>query len=859
MSNSKADDLELQTTQLEEDEEDTALSAPKFKYRRLLNDLTDLFREDAASCIAVHDRFIVLGTQWVAVNHISVDNAGEYLASCANDGKVVICGLFGSEHSRVVTMDRPIRSVAIHPEFSRGSLCQQFVTGDRVLVLHERNLFSKYKQQLLFIGKERDGHIHNISWRGCLIAFANETGVLVYDKNAKTLLTHVTRRHELTWRCELLPAHICWFDDNNFMIGWANTLTICSVNNTPSTLSLIDLPGRLVEVRHMWELPEHLITGLSYTPCQYTEATVGSRCQQVKRRWQEIILFTVSMRNQSNFLHVDNTEPVKRDVTENADQSECPRVTLLEAISFQEFATISEDIIKMKDCPSLSCHQYHFIGLPNDNSYYLLSTRDLIQMKCCSNDDRVGWMLSKGLFNKAMDFANEHAHELTKYCPVSVGRQYLQHLLQSGQYAEAAVVCHLVCGRMKDMWEYYVTRFEQVGQLIHLVDVLPTQFPQLEPECYQCVLMELLNKDIPHFKHMVSQWSPDLYRVSALVIEVVKRLQKGQLATPLHRDLLSVLAQLYAYEHRFEPAIEIYLKLNDRSIFALIERSKLFHLVKDRIHQLIAVDADLAIRLLLENEDSLSPSTVMKQLIRLPKLQLAYLERLFARGQGDEFADIAVLLYAEHNRPRLLQFLRDCEHYTLDKALEVCRQRHFTPETVFLLGKSGNRREALKVIITDMRDIRRAIDFCVDLDDSDLWLDLIEYSVMRPDFLVVLMQYVGMHVDPKLIIDQIPTDVKVPQLKKALVKLLLDHCIKMNIEKNCRKITLSDCHRLLTEYMDRCKSQTVIAGKDECVICQENLVDPYFHQSRELIVFNCHHVFHLKCLREQRKCPVCSS
>ncbi|KHJ40525.1 hypothetical protein D918_09415 [Trichuris suis] len=642
------------------------------------------------------------------------------------------------------------------------------------------------------------------------------------------------------------------------MVGWANTITICTVNNPPSTVSLLDLPGRLVEVRHMWEMPEHLITGLSYTPIQDAKATTGSKGVQMKSRWQEVILFTISMRNQSKLLYVDNCELKHHDPTDDIDRSECPRVTLLEAVSFQEFATISEDIIKMKGYASLGCHQYHFCGLPNDNLYYLLSTRDLIQMKCCNNDDRVGWMLSKGLFNKAMDFASFHAQELTKYSPASVGRQYLEHLLVRGHYAEAAMVCQLVCGRMKDMWEYYVTRFEQIGQLIHLVDVIPTQIPQLEPECYQSVLMELLNKDIPQFKHMVLQWSPDLYRISALLIEVIKRLQKGQLATPLQRDLLSVLAQLYTHEQRFEPAVDIYLKLNDRSIFALIERFKLFHLVKDRIHQLIAVDADLAIRLLLENEDSLSPSTVMKQLIRLPKLQLAYLERLFARGQGEEFGDVAVLLYAEHNRPRLLQFLQDREHYTLDKALEVCRQQHFTPETVFLLGKSGNRREALKVIITEMQDILRAIDFCVDRDDFDLWLDLIEYSAMHTDFLIILMQCVGMHVDPKLIVDRIPIDTKIPHLKEALLKLLLDHCIKINIEKNCRKITLSDCHRLLTEYMERCKSRTVVTGGDDCMVCQENLVNPYFHQSRELVVFNCHHVFHLKCLREQR-CPTCSS
>lgn len=85
------------------------------------------------------------------------------------------------------------------------------------------------------------------------------------------------------------------------------------------------------------------------------------------------------------------------------------------------------------------------------------------------------------------------------------------------------------------------------------------------------------------------------------------------------------------------------------------------------------IDTDLAVRLLLENSDSLPASTVMTQLNRQPKLQLAYLDKLFTRGEGAEFADLAINLYAEHNRARLLPFLRNSEHYKLDKALEICR------------------------------------------------------------------------------------------------------------------------------------------------------------------------------------------
>lgn len=87
----------------------------------------------------------------------------------------------------------------------------------------------------------------------------------------------------------------------------------------------------------------------------------------------------------------------------------------------------------------------------------------------------------------------------------------------------------------------------------------------------------------------------------------------------------------------------------------------------------MAIDRDLAVRLLLNNDDSLPAQAVVRQLSRQPELQLAYLDRLFARNEGAEFADLAITLYSNHNRKRLLPFLRDCEYYNLDKALDICR------------------------------------------------------------------------------------------------------------------------------------------------------------------------------------------
>ncbi len=62
------------------------------------------------------------------------------------------------------------------------------------------------------------------------------------------------------------------------------------------------------------------------------------------------------------------------------DQPHCPRVWLVEAISFSEFDVVTEDIVEMRDSTKLACRNYRLVGLPEDDSlYFLLSDRDLIE------------------------------------------------------------------------------------------------------------------------------------------------------------------------------------------------------------------------------------------------------------------------------------------------------------------------------------------------------------------------------------------------------------------------------------------------------------------------------------------------
>lgn len=73
-----------------------------------------------------------------------------------------------------------------------------------------------------------------------------------------------------------------------------------------------------------------------------------------------------------------------------------------------------------------------------------------------------------------------------------------------------------------------MTKFEQEGQLKALAPVLPTTNPQLEPECYEMILSEFLRDDVRGFKKIINSWSPDLYRVGAIIKEAIDKLYQSR-------------------------------------------------------------------------------------------------------------------------------------------------------------------------------------------------------------------------------------------------------------------------------------------------------------------------------------------
>jgi hypothetical protein len=150
----------------EEDCEETEETEPCLKYERLSSDLKAILAKDSASCIAVHSKLMALGTHWgavclldaignvlpagvvaasgtvssapaqhaITVGQISIDHAGEYVASCSLDGRVIIRGLLNTDNDHNFVMNKTLRSISVDPIFAKPGAGRRFMTGESIWV-----------------------------------------------------------------------------------------------------------------------------------------------------------------------------------------------------------------------------------------------------------------------------------------------------------------------------------------------------------------------------------------------------------------------------------------------------------------------------------------------------------------------------------------------------------------------------------------------------------------------------------------------------------------------------------------------------------------------------------------------------
>uniref|UniRef100_A0A8C6V0T5 VPS41 subunit of HOPS complex n=1 Tax=Neogobius melanostomus TaxID=47308 RepID=A0A8C6V0T5_9GOBI len=706
----------------EEDSEEE----PKLKYERLSNGVTEILQKDAASCMTVHDKFLALGTHFgkvflldiqgnitqkfeissVKINQISLDESGEHVGICSEDGKVV----------------------ALHPQFTRSNY-KQFVTGGNKLLLYERNWLNRWKTVVLHEG---EGTITNVQWRTNLIAWANNVGVKIYDISTKQRITNVLRDN-VSLRPDMYPCSLCWKDDSTLIVGWGTSIKICIVKERNPT-EMRDLPSRYVEIVSAFET-EFFICGLAPLADQL------------------VTLYFV------------------KENAENMDFRARPRLDIIQSLP-ESCEEISSDALTVRNFQDNECRDYRLEHSEGESLFYIISPKDIVVAKERDQDDHIDWLLEKKKYEEALmaaeiSFKNIKRHDIKK-----IGMSYINHLVKTGDYEGAARKCQKVLGKNMELWENEVYRFKTIGQLKAISQYLPRGDLRLRPAIYEMILHEFLKTD---YESCIIIW-------------------------PLSR---------YTYDQRYDKALEIYLRLRHKDVYQLIHKHNLFSSIEDKIVLLMDFDKEKAVDMLLDNEDKISIDRVVEELADKPEYLHVYLHKLFKRDhhKGQKYHERQIGLYAEYDRPNLLPFLRDSTHCPLEKPY------YLQP---FLLEVT------LQMIMEELANVDKAIDFAKEQDDAELWEDLISYSIDKPPFITGLLNNIGTHVDPILLIHRIKEGMEIPNLRDSLVKILQDYNLQILLREGCKKILVADSLSLL-QKMHRTQMRGVRVDGSLIYICYQTL------------------------------------
>ena len=162
-----------------------------------------------------------------------------------------------------------------------------------------------------------------------------------------------------------------------------------------------------------------------------------------------------------------------------------------------------------------------------------------------------------------------------------------------------------------------------------------------------------------------------------------------------------------------------------------------------------------------------------KQLMDLLQ-EITQISAIYTASFHQLLADLLVR-YAPH---QLLGFVKNRQVSNLDwckLAVEV-EQRRMFPELVYITGRRGNDKEAVRIALRCLRDVALAIQYVVDSNDSMLWEELIRHVIQSPELIGKFLDAAGDRYDPSEFLRKVPQENRlvISRLGPRLGQLVVD-------------------------------------------------------------------------------------
>ncbi|UPK90000.1 hypothetical protein LCI18_000935 [Fusarium solani-melongenae] len=424
-----------------------------------------------------------------------------------------------------------------------------------------------------------------------------------------------------------------------------------------------------------------------------------------------------------------------------------------------------------------------------------------------------------------------------------IGEMWIQELIEEDDWVSAGKICGKVL-KTPDRWEKWVWTFAGAKKLDAITNYIPTEpmHPRIPSTIYEVVLGHYIQNDKVRFRELLDRWAPELFDIKTITTALENQLKYRDVREDSIDDgekgrdwriVMESLARLHEANGRQREALKCYIKLHDAdSAFRLIRENHLAEAVADdipsfmglrvpsgKLDQMTAEELEEAtseaVTLLVDEAQHglLRPDIVVEQLrSQNLNLYIYFYFRGLWRGEGikehtgenvdrlvmdsqslvDNFADLAVHLFATFDRNLLMQYLKTSVSYTFEKAVHECETFSYYDELVFLYSKTGQMKRALYLIIDRLKNVHKAIEFAKEQDDPDLWEDLLKYSMDKPSFIRGLLEQVGTAINPITVVRRIPEGLEIEGLREGLTHMMKEHEIQYSISSGVARVLRSE-------------------------------------------------------------------
>ena len=704
----------------------------------------DGLRDQDISCVCVGEKTIVLGTgrgSLIAldstgagsfnsaatlknhehtVNDVALDFACDFVASVDMGGSIMVQDFDGTE-TLAFSRDRPMTCVAIHPRYKfQDDRPIIFGGHEGKVIISTKGMFFGNRSQAIL--DDKCGNIFSIKWHGDYVAWATERDVVICHAGTKTKFYRLPRPAAAP-RPEFYRCTLIWETDDRLLVGWATMIRAIKVH--PRSLATLEFRGELdcsfdTDLRRT---DNYRILGAA--PFDDTHLLLLT-CMAAENAAEEGLVQELDMRIVSRATGKGMADP---DMFLSMGEARNAR-------NFLFFPSSAPTIV--------------------ETHYFVASPIKLIKVTRANNDDKVDEFIKAGNYRRAWEYARQH--QCVKFKVEQLGKTMLEDLFAQEKYDECARLVGDVVGTEGSdavkQWDEWVRIFvsQNPCPALFLLPYVPRisddgNVPpsvRLSAVSYDLLLNRALLLHLPTFREYVKKFK-GLYDCPPVCNSAKQRLAKLKLDRDdrmrVDESMFGILGEciglLLEFSGKHEEALDVLLEVRDsEELFAFIERHRTYDKAMELLDKLFAKNQPRTLELLMKQRSddevgshAFPPDQVVRKLeTRSPALLWEYVKLLRQRYPRDfeetvrRFSVLLTSLYITQEPSSVYDYLKEYSQLiNLKDAYNQCRRRGLMEESVFVMAKMGYREDGLKVLICDMKNVVKAIQFIRDHfpDDED--------------------------------------------------------------------------------------------------------------------------------------------